>query len=418
MDQHSGVSATRYKPTREQLRAARELHAVYYREFERPPCPTLRKRVGYLLRRTRRRLTGYKHGWHKAQTFAHEIADNGGPSLLRQYLAFRLLNALYGTSAELFYRFRMYEWQNARQVELYFETNEYMALQSYLFRRLKAEGKFNGGKLADKRTFCELCAAADLPTIPLLAEFEGGVETRWYPNAETWLDGDLFSKPVRLKGGEGAQRWKCENGRYRDASGIFLTLSELRDQLAQRSAERPFILQPRIRHHRAIDALSGEALCTARAITVRPAGGKPELLRAIFKMSTGTAAVDNFQAGGIGSPIDPATGALGLASRRSPWHAPQLSRHPDTGERIDGFVLPGWHEVKQLAVRAHEAFAEFPSIGWDIAITERGPVIVEGNYNSGLFLAQVPHRQPLGATKYPLYYLSVLGAETTGGRHS
>ena len=38
-----------------------------------------------------------------------------------------------------------------------------------------------------------------------------------------------------------------------------------------------------------------------------------------------------------------------------------------------------WAETRALAERAHAAFPYKTAVGWDIAITEDGPVIVEGN---------------------------------------
>ena len=75
--------------------------------------------------------------------------------------------------------------------------------------------------------------------------------------------------------------------------------------------------------------------------------------------------------------------------------------HPDSGETIIGRTLPHWPEVKRIAVAAHEEFKTLPSIGWDIAITEDGPVIVEGNSQWGTDGVQMSHQKPLQATSIP-----------------
>ena len=52
---------------------------------------------------------------------------------------------------------------------------------------------------------------------------------------------------------------------------------------------------------------------------------------------------------------------------------------PGTDRSFAGFELPHWSGVKELAVRTAGAFPRAHAIGWDIAITESGPVLVEGN---------------------------------------
>jgi hypothetical protein len=65
-----------------------------------------------------------------------------------------------------------------------------------------------------------------------------------------------------------------------------------------------------------------------------------------------------------------------------------VRHHPTTGAPIRGKRLPCWDEVKQLAVRAHGAFRPRVLIGWDIAITNEGPVIIEGNRGPDMDLMQ------------------------------
>jgi glutathione synthase/RimK-type ligase-like ATP-grasp enzyme len=66
------------------------------------------------------------------------------------------------------------------------------------------------------------------------------------------------------------------------------------------------------------------------------------------------------------------------------WH----SVHPDTGEQIKGRVLPFWEEAKRLAAEAHRAFADRVVVGWDIAILEDGPILIEGNGNPDMDIIQ------------------------------
>jgi hypothetical protein len=99
--------------------------------------------------------------------------------------------------------------------------------------------------------------------------------------------------------------------------------------------------------------------------------------------------VDNLHAGGIAANVTLETGELsratdlGSRSRRG-W----LSVHPDTGGLIENRVLPHWEETKQLAISAHREFTDRVVIGWDVAILEDGPIVIEGNGNPDMDILQ------------------------------
>ena len=67
----------------------------------------------------------------------------------------------------------------------------------------------------------------------------------------------------------------------------------------------------------------------------------------------------------------------------------KIDRHPDSGVIFDGYTVPLYHEALQLCLKAHSYFYGIHSIGWDIAISENGPVIIEGNDNWGIAMFQI-----------------------------
>jgi len=99
--------------------------------------------------------------------------------------------------------------------------------------------------------------------------------------------------------------------------------------------------------------------------------------------------VDNFHAGGVACAVSLGQGELGMASdlgadARLGW----CLDHPTTGARISGTLLPYWDQVKSLGLRAHDAFTDRVLIGWDIAISDDGPIIIEGNRGPDLDIMQ------------------------------
>ena len=68
-----------------------------------------------------------------------------------------------------------------------------------------------------------------------------------------------------------------------------------------------------------------------------------------------------------------------------------ISRHPDTGELIAGFEIPGWKNLLTAAMKLSDAI-EMGYIGVDFVVDATiGPVVLEANARPGLAI-QVAHR--------------------------
>lgn len=59
--------------------------------------------------------------------------------------------------------------------------------------------------------------------------------------------------------------------------------------------------------------------------------------------------------------------------------------HPDSEMRIADFRLPLLDEVVALVDRAARVVPQVRYVGWDIAVTPDGPVLVEGNWAAGVY---------------------------------
>jgi len=149
------------------------------------------------------------------------------------------------------------------------------------------------------------CQLAGLPTIPIVADFEGG-------EAKRWAKASVRScrKLTCCKAGPWEMRHRSDAiyvraaGFYRCSDGTLKTAEELLKSLAETSRTHPYILQERYVNHPEIAALSPGALCTFRIVTCRLPDGQCEDIIAIFKMPTGNCFADNFSIGGIAISID------------------------------------------------------------------------------------------------------------------
>jgi Sugar-transfer associated ATP-grasp len=318
-----------------------------------------------------------------------------GVGLLQQLTGCAAFAMSFRESPSSYFDYRLFLKENWSQRKEYLYPDELPSLLRWLNKEL---GPQDAADLDDKRRFHDRALQAGLPIIPVLAEFDRGAILHKRPLLD-YPACDLFLKVANWGGGEDARVWQRQpDGSYSGDLGSNLTLSELCETLRSLSLKRPLILQPRIANHPELQALSG-ALSTVRVVTVRHHAGRIDVALACYRMPVGSLVVDNFTAGGLASRVELNDGRLGPAVFRS---QPKLFVvHPDTGAAIAGRTLPHWPAVKQLALAAHREFGALPSIGWDIAITDDGPVIVEGNSVWDPELVQMSYQEPLEATIVP-----------------
>lgn len=268
--------------------------------------------------------------------------------------------------------------------------------------RILAEARGSSSPLADKEAFARFCAEHEIEALPVLLSAHDGELRGPVTSAHALPRTDLFVKPVRGRGGRGAERWDYAAGHYRHSSGQTLSASSFLKRLRAMSKSQPLIVQERARNHPAMQDLTNGALCTIRIISCLDERDRPEIMAAVQRMAVGkNTTVDNVHAGGMGVPVDLANGCLlqgtdmGIDS-----HMGWIDVHPTTGGRITGRPLPVWDEVRDLVRRAHTAFNDWVVIGWDVAITADGPRLVEGNNGPDIDLIQRPMRKPFGNARF------------------
>lgn len=98
--------------------------------------------------------------------------------------------------------------------------------------------------------------------------------------------------------------------------------------------------------------------------------------------------VDNMHAGGLGVSINIDTGCLEEYGGRR-FDPKKYYSHPDSGLQFKGVKVPQWDEIKSLVYKTLVFLPQYRSLGFDIATTPQGPVILEINTGAGMDLAQV-----------------------------
>ncbi|MEP1766381.1 MAG: sugar-transfer associated ATP-grasp domain-containing protein [Sulfitobacter sp.] len=142
-----------------------------------------------------------------------------------------------------------------------------------------------------------------------------------------------------------------------------------------------FIFQSAVAQHADMRRMTGDAVGTLRVVTLRDENGI-SLLYSAWKIPAPDAMSDNFwQSGSMIAEVDIDNGKLVKCKRGTALEAEWIEAHPSNGEAFAGYQIPFWEDLKVLATQAHALFPEFGVFGWDIAMTQDGPLIIECNAN-------------------------------------
>lgn len=190
----------------------------------------------------------------------------------------------------------------------------------------------------------------------------------------------FIAKPIDGSCGRGVER--VDQSKFSDTEAVLKYLKELGDN---------YIIEELIRQHPAVSSVYPEAINTVRVVSIYK-DGVSHIICAYFRIGNDGKHVDNFNSGGMVAPVDEATGVV---------RAPAIDKtkklyavHPYTGKAIEGFQFPDWEEALELVRKAAARIEGMAYIGWDVAFTDKGPVIVEGNNFPGHDIYQLPEHTP------------------------
>ena len=151
-------------------------------------------------------------------------------------------------------------------------------------------------------------------------------------------------------------------------------------------AQGKHILEERIVQSPAMAAFNESSVNTVRAITFVTKKG---IVIPYCTLRTGRPGsfVDNGGAGGVQAAIDFETGVIQTDGFDEIGGV--FADHPASGTTFKGFQLPDWPQLQALVREAATVVPQIHFIGWDLAHTEKGWVIVEGNENCYIIAKQM-----------------------------
>jgi hypothetical protein len=261
---------------------------------------------------------------------------------------------------------------------------------------------FKGGnEMANKLSFSKICKSHGLPHAETLLAVMGN-EIDWYCDAEN-LQTDLFLKHRTGRGASGTQYiWHRKGGEFKLEDETSVSLPGLLDHLKRSAAHQSILVQRRLKNHKLLSAWAKESLLAVRVVTCLDEVEKPEITHAMLRLLTKLepewkkTALDMEYA----CPINLATGEIGqmTGDNMNTSHL-RYDDHPFTHATLRGTFIPEWIAIKRLALSAHKVFQHRAVIGWDIAITNEGPILLEGNSNLDIMFLQRVHDQPIGLSR-------------------
>jgi len=125
---------------------------------------------------------------------------------------------------------------------------------------------------------------------------------------------------------------------------------------------------------------------TMRIFTILFDDGRVEFLPFSWRVGRGGSCVDNGGSGGIFCALDENGVVVSTADEKGRIY----EVHPDTGHPLIGFQVPRFEEAKALAAELAKVVPTNRYCGWDIALTDDGWVMQEGNWQGGIVAFQCP----------------------------
>ena len=136
-----------------------------------------------------------------------------------------------------------------------------------------------------------------------------------------------------------------------------------------------------------MDELFPKCVNTVRMVTITY-NGKVNVVFCSIRIGAGDTIVDNLNSGGMAALVDAETGVI--ITDAADKNGDVFTHHPDTKTKICGFEIPFFKEGREAVEKAALIVPEIGYVGWDIAFTENGVLLIEGNHFPGHDIYQMP----------------------------
>ena len=177
----------------------------------------------------------------------------------------------------------------------------------------------------------------------------------------------FFIKPLSLCSGHGVR--KLEIGKEGTAEEIFRTVVE----------KGPMIVEEPIKQAEEMGKYHHQSINTVRIVTFQK-DGKIDIVQSSVRLGMGESVVDN---GCLSASVDLENGIITSPGRAAHQKGLYL-KHPDTNIQILGSHIPEWERLLAQVREQAKVLKKQRIVGWDMAYSVDGWVIVEANSHPGI----------------------------------
>lgn len=143
----------------------------------------------------------------------------------------------------------------------------------------------------------------------------------------------------------------------------------------------PRIFESVIKQTKQLSSFNESSVNTIRFMTTLYPDGSARVIATFIKIGRAGRCVDNAGGGGnVDGCVDIETGEIKYAIQFDDWRQiTEIDKHPDSGAHLNGVIIENWDAIKAEVIKFQQAFPWCKAAGWDIAITDNRPVVIEVN---------------------------------------
>lgn len=177
---------------------------------------------------------------------------------------------------------------------------------------------------------------------------------------------EIVIKPIDGEGGKGVEKLKYSE--------------EVVNSVYEKIKDKKYIAEQCIKQNEKLNKLYDKSVNSLRMFTFYKEG-QVYFLQAVLKIGNG-GVVDNFSSGGMYTYVNEEGYVFVEAIDQNDNI---FYEHPISKTQIVGFKVPMFEDAVKLVQEAAKVVPEIRYVGWDVAIGENEPIIIEGNCFPGVF---------------------------------